>query len=125
METGARTLFDEAIERISAAIEAHRDEPGWRDIIERTSGNRGSTTFVVAVHEPGTTRSESYVIRVCRGRFEVVAPAFREARPDWRVSRDELRALCAAGEPRDDGPHAFPLAWLARRLRIEGDGPHA
>lgn len=116
---GERTLFDEAIERISAALEAHRDEPGWREVVERTRGNRGSATYVVTIHGPAAGARESYLIRVCGGRFEIVSRVVREAAPDWRVSSDELRRLCERDAPRAEG---FPLAWLARRLGIERDG---
>jgi hypothetical protein len=113
------TLLTEALGVIGRAIDRHRDSSPWREIVARTSGRRGPTTFAVAIHEGDPARVvDHYVIRAHEGRFEVVEHGRREPAPDWHVSVERLRRIVAQPDLYVDEPEKLELAWLEERLGI-------
>lgn len=113
------TPLPEALRVMSAALEAHRDESPWREIITQTRRCRGSLTFGVGVYDEASARVvDHYEIRVLGSFIEVVDHGHLERPVDWRVSIDELRRIGADLEAAD----ALGLAWLEMRLGLAPNG---
>jgi len=116
-EPSGHTLLTEVLRVANRAIEAHEDEPPWREIAERTA-ERESPTFGVAIfeHDPDVP-VDQYAIRVHDGRLEVVSGGHVPA-VDWRVSVDFLRDVASHPDGYVADPRKLELGWLARRLDV-------
>ena len=112
------TLFTDALRVLGDALEAHQDEPRWRELVARTSGLPAPLTFGVEIYEPDPEHVvDHYLIRAHEGRFEVVEQGHREV-PDWRVSADELRRIVAERDACIAAPERLDLHWLELRLGL-------
>jgi len=116
-EPSGHTLLTDALAVIRRALEAHREEAPWREIVARTSGRRGPRTFAVAVTEGDPARViDSYVVRVHEGRFEVVEQGRGAPVIDWNVAVEHLRRIVADPDRYIAGPEQLDLGWLVSRL---------
>jgi len=116
-EHSGHTLLTEALAVIRRALEAHREEAPWREIVARTSGRRGPRTFAVALTEGEPARVvDSYVVRVHEGRFEVVEHGRGGPAIDWNVAVGHLRSIIADPDRYIAGPDQLDLGWLVSRL---------
>jgi hypothetical protein len=116
-EPSGHTLLTDALAVIRRALEAHREEAPWREIVARTSGRRGPRTFAVAVSEGDPARViDSYVVRVHEGRFEVVEQGRGAPVIDWNVAVEHLRRIVADPDRYIAGPEQLDLGWLVSRL---------
>lgn len=116
-EPRGHTLLTELLRVANRAIEAHRDEAPWREIIARTS-RRESPTFGVAIFEDEPeVPVERCAVRLHEGRFERVRD--EAERPiDWRVSVPFLRDVAAHPDRYIRDPRELELAWVAERLGL-------
>lgn len=116
-EHSGHTLLSEALAVMRRAIEAHRDEAPWRDIVSRTSGRRGRRSFGVAITEGEPARVvDSYAIRVHEGRFEVVEHGAMPPAVEWRGAAEHLRRIVAQPDRYIDDPEQLGLGWLVSQL---------
>lgn len=116
-EPSGHTLLTDALAVIRRALEGHREEAPWREIVARTSGRRGPRTFAVAVTEGDPARViDSYVVRVHEGRFEVVEQGRGAPVIDWNVAVEHLRRIVADPDRYIAGPEQLDLGWLVSRL---------
>jgi len=116
-EPSGHTLLTDALAVIRRALEAHREEAPWREIVARTSGRRGPRTFAVAVTEGDPARViDFYVVRVHEGRFEVVEQGRGAPVIDWNVAVEHLRRIVADPDRYIAGPEQLDLGWLVSRL---------
>jgi hypothetical protein len=119
IEHSGHTLLTEAMRVINRAIDAHRDAPGCREIVARTSAPRGPVLFGVGVYEGDPERIvDRYTIRAHEGRLEMVEHGHTELAIDWRVTAEDLRRIVAKPDRYLRDPGRLPLAWLESRLGI-------
>lgn len=118
-EHSGHTLLTEALGVINRAIDAHRGASPWKEIVDRTTGRRGTKIFAVAVYESDPERVvDHYTVRAHEGRFEVVEHGRSDPAIHWRVSVETLRNIVAKPDGYVSDPGRLPLEWLALRLGI-------
>jgi hypothetical protein len=122
-EPQGHTLLTQALGVMNQALEAHRDEALWREIIARTTGPE-EQTFVVAVHDEMQVL-ECCLVGVHEGRFRMVARVGVEADAQWRVSVDHLRRIAAHSSEFIDDPEKLDLTWLLSLLSERAPQPKA
>jgi hypothetical protein len=108
-----------AFRAIGAALEARREDPRCRAILERAVGGRGSQTFGVGVYtnDPHLI-VDHYDVRLLGPRVEIVDHGHCERPTDWRVSIADLRRIAARFEACLDAPDGVDLGWLEERLGL-------
>lgn len=116
-EPRGHTLLTDVLRVANRAIEAHKAEPPWSEIVSRIT-HRETPVFGVAVYEDESEAPvDRYAVRLHEGRFELV-PGGEEPPIDWRVSVPFLRHVASHPDRYVDDPRRLELDWLERRLGI-------
>lgn len=116
-EPSGHTLFTDLLRVANRAIEAHRDESPWRELVERTTDCETPSFGVALLGGDSEVPIDRFAIHLHEGRFELVS---REDVPvvDWEVSIDFLRDVARHPDRYVADPRRLQLDWLERRLGI-------
>lgn len=113
-------LFTQALNVMNQALNNHRDETPYRQILGAAQRLLDERTFAVGVYktDPGKP-FDYYTVRYHENRIELVEHGKnKDADLDWKVSREYLERVAANPERYIDHPEKLDFDWLQSRLGL-------
>lgn len=113
------SLFTRYLNVVNAAVEAHRDETPYRQMIQAAEKLAGDTRFGVEVYEDDPDAPfDAFTVKHSEGRLELLAHGKQDADLDWKVSREHLEEVVEHPQRYIDQPARLDLDWLKSRLGL-------
>lgn len=116
-----RTRVVQALNVMNSAIDAHRDDFPYKQILELSEKLLGDETIGMAVYaDDASAPFDHYTVRFADGRFELLGQGKKgEPRITWKVSRDYLGDVVRDADTYIAHPEKLDLDWLKSRLSLD------
>lgn len=113
-------LFTRALNVINTALEKHRDEVPYSQLLAASEKVLGDSKVGVAVYESDpSTPFDYYTIRFRDGAFEMVSHGKQEPDLGWKVSRSYLESVAENPDEYVEHPAKLDWDWLKSRVGVK------
>jgi hypothetical protein len=113
-------LFAQALHVMNRALDRHREDFPYKQILEGFEKFFDGKTFVAALYKSDASSPYAhFTVRFEEGRFDLVSEGKRgEADLRWSVSRDYLQRIVEDPKPFVEHPEKLDWEWIKSRLGI-------
>lgn len=114
-----QTLFTNALDVTNSALDRHREEVPYAQILASADKMLDGRKLGVAVYESEAGSPFDYfTIRYHDGRLELVSHGKEEPDAQWKVSRAYLQEVAEHPQTYIEHPIKLDLAWLKDRVGL-------
>jgi len=118
-ELDEQALVAQAIDVMNRAINEHKDQTPYSQILSASEKLLGDTPLTVGLTKGGGDPYDYYTLRFSDGRIALEGHGKDDdAKLGWRVSRSYLENVVSDPETYVDHPEKLDFDWLVDRLGI-------